>query len=355
MAFQIIRNDITEVKADVIVNTANPEPVYAPGTDQAVYMAAGAEQLLAERKKIGAILPGQMAVTPAFQLKATYIFHTVGPVWEGGNSGEYDILADCYRNCLAKAAELQCESIAFPLIATGVYGFPKDRALQIAIGEITAFLAHHDMDVLLVVFDRDSFVLSGRVFHQVEELMEEKRIARKLRQEYEAGGYGERERTVRRIRAEKIDADSMPTVDLLLNADISEPLCPQNAESPKNVREIVGTPEQSFQDCLFRYIQQKGMKDADVYKRANLTRQHFSKIRSNAGYHPKKATVLALAMALQLNLEETRDLLESAGYALSRYATFDRLMRFFIEEGEYDIVREINPILFHYNLPLLGA
>ena len=159
MPFQIIRNDITKVKADVIVNTANPKPVIGGGTDSAIYKAAGEEKLLAERQKIGHIARGEMAVTLAFDLKAKYIIHTVGPIWEGGNKGEFDILRSCYRKPLEKAAELGCESVAFPLIATGVYGFPKDKALQIAMSEISSFLMQDgiEMTVKLVVFgDRHS-------------------------------------------------------------------------------------------------------------------------------------------------------------------------------------------------------
>ena len=163
MPFQIIRNDITKVKADAIVNTANPEPVIGSGTDSAIYKAAGARKLLAERKKLGSIAPGAAAYTRAFRLNAKYIIHTVGPAWNGGDHGERDILRACYKNSLAAAAELECESIAFPLIATGVYGFPKDEALRIALDEINIFLLSHDMNVILAVLDRDSFELSARL------------------------------------------------------------------------------------------------------------------------------------------------------------------------------------------------
>ena len=169
MPFQIIRNDITKVKADVIVNTANPYPVIGSGTDSAMYRAAGEQRLLAEREKIGNIAPGQVAVTPAFDLTAKYIIHTVGPAWEDGNHGERDVLHSCYEKSLAKAAELKAESIAFPLIATGVYGFPKDDALNIALTEIGKFLLTHDMKVILVVFDRKAFELSGKLVGDINE------------------------------------------------------------------------------------------------------------------------------------------------------------------------------------------
>ena len=169
MPFQIIRNDITKVKADAIVNTANPNPVIGSGTDSAIYKAAGEKLLLKERQEIGEIAPGQVAYTDAFHLDAKYIIHTVGPAWVDGNHGERDILHSCYANALSKAAELSCNSIAFPLIATGVYGFPKDEALQIALSEINKFLLSHDVKVILVVFDRKAFELSGKLVGDIEE------------------------------------------------------------------------------------------------------------------------------------------------------------------------------------------
>ncbi len=182
MPFQIIRSDITKVKADAIVNTANPFPVIGSGTDSAIYHAAGEHQLLEERIKIGNIAPGQVAVTPAFALSAKYIIHTVGPAWKDGNHGEQDILHSCYEKSLAKAAELKVDSIAFPLIATGVYGFPKDEALNIALVEIGKFLLTHDMRVILVVFDRKAFELSGQLVGDIDEFIDDHgvRIAREV-------------------------------------------------------------------------------------------------------------------------------------------------------------------------------
>ena len=171
MPFQIIRNDITKVKADIIVNSANPAPKYDLGVDTAIYKAAGEDELLAERAKIGAIARGDIAITPAFNLNAKYIIHAVGPVWKDGDSGEYGILQSCYRKSLEKALELKCRSIAFPLLATGVYGFPKSKALSIAIDEIGAFLTKddvEDMKVILVVYDKASFLLSENLFFRVE-------------------------------------------------------------------------------------------------------------------------------------------------------------------------------------------
>ena len=187
MAFQIVRNDITKITADAIVNTANPEPVCMAGTDTAIYMAAGAEKLLEERKKIGVIEEGCVAVTPAFDLDAKYIFHTVGPVWQGGDSGEKEVVKNCYVNCLNKALELGVESIAFPLIATGVYGFPKADALQIATSVFSDFLSENDMTITLVVFDNESFALSGKIFAGVNQFIDDHYVEAKTDEEY---GFG---------------------------------------------------------------------------------------------------------------------------------------------------------------------
>ena len=184
MAFHIIRDDITLVSADAIVNTANPEPVYAGGTDSAIYEAAGAEELLAERIKIGRIAQGQAIETPAFSLDAKYIIHTVGPSWQGGDHQERETVRSCYENSLRLAEKLGCESIAFPLIATGIYGFPKDEALQIAISVFSEFLLHSDMEITLVVFDKESFVLTGKLFSDVDAYIDEYYVDEMLDEEY---------------------------------------------------------------------------------------------------------------------------------------------------------------------------
>ncbi|MCD8118431.1 MAG: macro domain-containing protein [Lachnospiraceae bacterium] len=315
MPFTIIRNDITKVKADAIVNTANPNPVYASGTDAAVYQAAGAELLLAERKKIGKIERGHVVVTPAFALPAKYIIHTVGPSWTDGLHGEFEILADCYKNSLGKAAELRCESIAFPLIATGTYGFPKDKALQIAITQISAFLLAHEMQVILTVFDRQSFELSGRVFQNVDAFIDEYYVEEKKKTEY-------RFSNVRRT------------------------------ESEKSLDATLGQAGETFQQRLLHLIDERGLSDVEVYKSANLDRKLFSKIRCNENYKPRKNTALALAIALKLDLDETADLLKRAGLALSPSSISDLIIEYFISKKDYDIY-EINMALFEHEQPLL--
>ena len=357
MPFQIIRNDITKVSADAVVNTANPHPVCGSGTDEAVYRAAGMEELLAERQKIGEIAPGQTAVTPAFALPAKYIFHTVGPSWVDGEHGEFDTLASCYDTSLGKAAELGCESIAFPLIATGNYGFPKDRALQIAISRISAFLMDHEMLVILVVYDSRSFELSGKVFREVNAFIDDsyvereasaaRKISNRLRRR-DTMLSGEMGTALYSPQAKKAGRDSgKPPM-------IEEAVHSSPAFSTASLDDVIAGGSDTFQEKLLKLIDERELTDVEVYKKANLDRKLFSKIRCNADYHPKKRTALALAIALELSLAETKDLLERAEIALSPSSTSDRIITWFISNRRYDIF-EINLALFEHSQPILGA
>lgn len=364
MPFQIIRDDIARVRADAIVNTANPEPRYASGVDRAIYEAAGAEQLLAARREIGAIKPGETAATPAFALQAKYILHTVGPVWCGGNEGEQAVLAECYLNSLKTAAALGCESIAFPLIATGVYGFPKALALEIALEAIRVFLHSHEMDVTLVVFDRGSYELSGRLADGVRALIDEREIQRRLEREYRRAS----PRRMYSMRAEMSDdgvdeelcgsiRHSAPCMQVTSTPTVEAPTaaCAPTIGAPPTLEQLLQQRTETFQECLFRLIDERGLKDSEVYTRANLDRKHFSKIRCNRDYKPKKKTAVALAMALELDLAQTRELLEKAGWALTPASKFDVVVMFFIQNREYDIPFGVNPVLFEHNLETLGA
>ena len=363
MPFQIIRNDITKVKADAIVNTANPKPTYAPGTDAAIYNAAGAEKLLKERKKIGDIVTGQVAVTPAFALKAKYIIHTVGPAWIDGDHGEREAVRSCYENSLAKAKELKCKSIAFPLIATGVYGFPKADALQIAVSVFSEFLSDSEMDIILVVFDEDSFVLSGKIFTGIDAYIDENYVSEKLDQEYGysamasmamAGAHAEdRKRNYRRMLDAARDdyEDAMLSFEEIGMAEDTPPKASKKAK--RSLDDLVSNVGETWQESLLRLIDEKGYTDAEVYNRANIDRRLFSKIRGNADYQPKKITAVAFALALKLTLDETKDLLSRAGYALSPSSKFDLIIQYFIEQEVYDTYT-INLALFDHKQPTLG-
>lgn len=345
MPFQIVRSDITKIKADAIVNTANPKPICAGGTDFAIYEAAGAELLLAERRKIGTMKAGQAAVTPAFGLDAQYIIHTVGPVWKGGWRGEAKALRACYENSFSLAYKCRCESIAFPLISTGVYGFPREKALQIALAAIQEFLMEHEMMVYLVVFDQKSFGLSGKLFHKINAFIDENYVREKTEKEYTDRDFS------RSLRIEEDDGrfrtGAMP---VMINLE-SMPCASAGPE--RSLEDVIDHVGETFQERLLRFIDERDMTNAQVYKKANLSRKLFSKILCNPDYQPKKRTVIAFAIALQLNLDDTKDLMARAGYALSPGSRFDLAIEYFIEKKVYDIYT-INVALFDHGLPMLG-
>ncbi len=356
MPFKIVRNDITKIKADAIVNTANPKPCFAGGTDAAIYAAAGKLELLQARMAIGDIAVGEVAVTPAFKLNARYIIHTVGPAWQDGKCGEFENLYSCYESSLNKAKELECESIAFPLISTGVYGFPKDEALQIAIRAISKFLMDNDMNVTLVVFDRKSFELSGKLFSEVDEYIDEHYVEKQTNSEYnliyEYSEHSESE--LLRIRGREIYIEQYEdeSEDIILE-DLAEDCMMASAPMSANLDDIVESLGETFQERLLRLVDQRGLSDVEVYKKANIDRKLFSKIRCNVDYKPKKKTAVALAIALELDLEETVDLLGRAEIALSPSSKFDLIIRYFISNRIYDVYT-INMALFKHNQPILG-
>lgn len=401
MPLNIIRNDISKVKADAIVNTANPNVAIGAGVDQTIYEAAGAEQLLAERAKIGPMKPGQAAATPAFNLDAKYIIHTVGPAWLGGDYGEREAVASCYKESLRIADELECESVAFPLISTGTYGFPKDEALQIAIREISSFLFEHDMTVYMVVYDKESFVISGKAFAGVRTYIEERDVkvrrmeeARLRRRErLESSTIAKRDSRVSsyyeklREKYEKLEREELFEPELTVpesatagehapeaaNEDLdlveaafessieADEFAPAASYSLSHTADFGELPSkiddiilgESFQEMLFRHIDRKNLDDPEVYHRANLDRKLFSKIRGPK-YSPSKKTILALAIALELNLDETLDLLGTVGYTLSKASLFDLIVGYCIENKIYNI-HEVNAILFKYTDQVLAV
>ena len=354
MPFQIIRADITKIKADAIVNSANPQPVIGSGVDSAVYQAAGAEKMIKARQKIGPIATGEVAVTKGFSLPAKYVIHTVGPVWNGGQSGEFLCLASCYRKSLEKADELHCKSIAFPLISSGVYGFPKDQALNVALREIRVFLESSEIDVTLVVFDRTAFELSGALVQDVLQYIDDAGVYEAEEAEYDDfapfAGQLPDSAYMRRPSA------MMPSAPMKKTEAKKESVSYLGA-APKeaaDISDILRLRDESFQQRLFRMIDERGMTDAEVYKKANLDRKLFSKIRCNENYQPRKQTALAFAIALRLSLDETADLLRTAGYALSGSNDADLIVRYCIENKKYDIF-DVNALLFKFDQQLLGS
>ena len=339
MPFQIIRNDITKVKADAIVNTANPRPTYAAGTDAAIYKAAGEKQLLAERKKIGDIMPGETAVTPAFSLDAKYIIHTVGPLWEDGAHGEFDILESCYRNCLQKAVELKCESIAFPLIASGNYGFPKDEALGIALREITGFLmkSGSDMRVDLVVFDDTAFRISRSLFMEIASFIDDDGVIESYKREYGIGD-GEYYDTQARMKREA----EMNLLRGMKNQSSAhkpaKPVIPEKEDGEPDYAAVFKhkkNDDRRFGDALFDILKGKDIDNNKAYAMSNIDRRTFSKL-INGERLPKKSTVFAFCIGLDLTREEAEKLLASAGYTFVPDNSWDRLVMHFMDTGNKD-------------------
>ncbi len=357
MSFQIIRNDITKVKADAIVNTANPQPRIGRGTDSAIYREAGENDLLAARMEIGEIHPGQAVFTDAFKLSAQFIIHTVAPAWIDGNHGERDILHSCYLNSLSLAQELSCKSIAFPLIAVGTYGFPKDEALSIAMAEIGKFLLTHEMKVTLVVFDRRALELSKTLVGSIEEFIDEHYTRRAREKEYEGSDYRDRVRNDSRRKqiSEELylhNSAVLPvSVGIFSESEIASEKAPDAIGL--SLDEVVDKTGSSFQSKLFELIDARKMTDVEVYKKANIDRKVFSRIRCKADYRPKKKTAVALAIALELDLPTMVDLLSRAEIAFSPNSKFDLIITYFVNHKIYDIY-EINAALFRYGQPILG-
>ncbi len=333
MPLQIVRNDITKIKCDAIVNAANSTLLGGGGVDGAIHKAAG-KGLLLECMNLGGCKIGQAKITKGYNLPCKYVIHTVGPQWKGGNSGEQELLESCYRESLNSAYENKCETVAFPLISSGAYGYPKEQALQIAVNEIGKFLLGHDMLVYIVVFDKDCFRVSKKLIAGITEYIDEY---------YVETHYVGRSTT---LLSYPLAEDSLALPD-------------PNTETPKtadslSLDDAVNMLDESFSQMLLRKIDEKGLSDAEVYKKANVDRRLFSKIRSDVNYKTSKPTAIAFAIGLELSLDETKDFLMKAGFALSHSNKFDVIVEYFIKNGNYNIF-EINEALFAFDQQLLGA
>ena len=382
MPFQIVRNDITKMHVDAIVNTANPMPGYGAGIDSAVYEAAGKDKLLAKRHEIGAIDRGTSVITDGYNLPAKFIIHTVGTAWQGGKTGEEDIIRNCYRSVFDVAVNNDIASLAIPLLASGSYGFPKGIALRIALSEIEAFMSVSDMDVYLVVFDEKSVFLSSELYGDIDEYINDNYVEEKNQEEY-PDSYGRTESVVQRSesfagglasigavprflkankaekrkkkgsnkKAESIEAafedeEEMLSSDMCLSAPI--------LEEERSLEDVVNNLDKTFMELVFSFADAKGLTDVEVQKKANLDRKAFSKLKCGTTKNPSKATALALAVALELDLDDTKDLLSRAGLALSPCSKQDVIVQYFIEKEAYDIY-EINVALFEHGEQLLGT
>lgn len=335
MPFAIVRQDITKMQVDAIVNAANTDLQMGGGVCGAIFKAAGPYELQAACDMVSPIKTGGAAITPGFALSAKYVIHAAGPVYRHWNAEQNEaLLRSAYIESLRLAVENKCESIAFPLISSGIFGYPKAEALQVATAAIKDFLKDHDMDVYLAVFDTAAFTGSETLMGSVTSYIDE---------HYVSTHFAHRRDLL------KIEREALNDAAVTYNAPT-----PGIVKPTASVDELISTLDEPFSATLLRLIDAKGMTDAAVYKRANIDRRLFSKIRSGKGYMPGKRTILALAVALELSLNETDDLLERAGYALSHSQKFDVIVEYFIVNGKYDIF-EINEVLFKFDQPLLGA
>jgi len=336
MPLEIVRNDITKMNVDAIVNAANETLLGGGGVDGSIHRAAGPE-LLAECRTLGGCKTGEAKITKGYRLPCKYVIHTVGPVWNGGKYGEREKLVSCYRTSLALAKEHKCETVAFPLISAGVYGYPKDRALRVAVDTISEFLMENDMTVYIVIFDRAAYQISGKLFSDIAEYIDDHYV------EEHSDSVSVRLSRMNRSRKEhKMYEDTF----------MAEPAAMSVVK--ESLDDMLGSLDAGFSETLLRLIDRTGKKDSEIYKKANVDRKLFSKIRNNPDYKPSKATAIAFAIALELDLDETKDFIARAGFALSHSNKFDVIIEYFIKQKKYDIF-EINEALFAFDQSLLGA
>ena len=330
MPLQIVRNDITRMQVDAIVNAANESLLGGGGVDGCIHRAAGPE-LLAECKALHGCKTGSAKITKGYRLPCKYVIHAVGPRWHGGQRGEQELLVASYRAALALAKEYGCESLAFPLISSGIYGYPKDRALKAAVDTISDFLLENDMTVYIVVFDKNAYQIGNKLFADIAAYIDDKYVDAHTDD-----------------AAERLRRLSMP--------ELSEPVfsMPKMATMPATLDEALGQMDESFSEMLLRKIDERGMTDAQCYKKANIDRKLFSKIRADRLYKPSKPTAIAFCIALELPLDEMREMLMKAGFALSHSNKFDIIVEYFVERGNYNVF-EINEALFAFDQSLIGA
>lgn len=374
MPFSIVRNDIARVHADVLVNAANTHLAEGGGVCGALFAAAGREQMRAACDAIGGCPTGSAATTPAFNLPARWCVHAVGPIWRGGGHGEEAALRSCYRSVFARVVELGARSVAYPLISAGIYGYPAEAALAVARDETRAFLAgHDDIEVTLVVFDRSAVRLGGALEQEIRAYIDDEYVAQSPHMRRRGAELEREERWEGDAASDALPRQGWPGYNVFGLPDFdacapaaAQPTVGASEPAPRRRRysaAALSAPElddllehldAGFSETLLALIDQRGLADAEVYHRANLSRQLFSKIRSNPTYRPTKPTAVALAMALELDVPATQDLLARAGLTLSRTSKFDVIVRFFLERGIYDIY-QLNEALFSYDQPLVGS
>ena len=331
MPFEIVRNDITKMKVDAIVNAANKSLLGGGGVDGCIHRAAGPE-LLEECKLLNGCETGSAKITKGYQLPCMYVIHAVGPRWIDGNHHEKELLESCYTTSLHLSMEYSCKSIAFPLISSGIYGYPKDQALRIAVEQIRKCLLDHEMMVYLVIFDRKAYEISDKLYSDIATYIDDRYV-----DEHSDSP------SLQRVRFREFE-----------NACLKEESVPLSSANQKSITDWLEDIDESFSEMLLRKIDESGMSDAECYKKANIDRKLFSKIRSDKLYKPSKPTVLAFALALELSLEEMQDMLAKAGFALSHSSKFDLIIEYFVKQGNYNVY-EINEALFAFDQSLIGG
>ena len=347
MPFKIIRDDITKVKSDAIVNPANPEPVIGGGVESAIYEAAGKEKLLEARKKLGRLNPGKVGVTEAFNLDAKYIVHVSGLYWKDGNSFEARCLKECYEKALKAAMDKGCKSIAFPLLATGTYGFPKDIGLDVAVSVFMEFLEEYEMEITLVVFGNDAVNVSGKLVDEVRSFVDDKYVKEALETEYKED---------RNIFCYSLSSERLHLLLKEETYDVLDNACTKDTFSAKQPGSLEAALKNIYKESFEKHLQQlinkKGLRNSEVYAAANISKQYFSKLLKGQ-VKPSKDKMLALAVGLRLNMDEVVDFLRIAGYALSPISQTDIVVEYFIRKQEYNVLK-INIVLFDYGLEPLS-
>ena len=328
---------------DAIVNAAKESLLGGGGVDGCIHRAAGPE-LLVECRTLGGCKTGDAKITKAYRLPCKYVIHTVGPVWNGGQYGEKEKLVSCYRASLTLAKEHKCETVAFPLISSGIYGYPKDQALRVAVDTIGEFLMENDMTVYIVIFDRAAYQISGELFADIAEYIDDHYV------DAHTDSCRERLRRLNRLesKASKVCEDAALGF-------MAAPCAPMSMSvTSGSLDNVLDELDAGFSETLLKLIDRTGKKDSEIYKKANVDRKLFSKIRNNPDYKPSKTTAIAFAIALELDLEETKDFIARAGFALSRSSKFDVIIEYFIKQKNYDVFA-INEALFAFDQSLLGA
>ena len=351
MPLKIIRQDITKIKCDAIVNPTNRHMWPGGGADAAIHEAAGPE-LLEYCQKLGGVSVGEAKITPAFNLPCKYVIHTAGPEWEGGLSGERVLLRSCYKESMKLAIQHRCKTVAFPLIASGLYGYPKDKVLKEATDVLSKFLKHYEMDVYIVVYDKTAYSISRDLFDDVQSFVDNFYVEMhsdmfdNFREEDTYASY-----KASRIMCDKCSAAEEPIEECSIEAPVC---CDSALFQSKRLDKMLKEMDKSFAETLFDYIDKKGLTDVEAYKCANVSRKTFSKIKCDKHHKPSKITAISFAVGLHLNLDETKHLLSTAGLALSRADKFDVIIEYFIMSGKYKTIHDVNEVLYQFDQLLLG-